>query len=499
MSPLDPDQLQDVLHGRSLVVASNRGPVAFDAGSFGEPVAKRGAGGLVTALTQIMRSTSGVWVASALTAGDREMVRKHHDEHFDFPDDDGTIRLRYLLFERELFDRYYNRISNRILWFAMHDIWNLTSEPRFDARTREDWECYRSVNKRFAEALAEEASASGPKRPVMTQDYHLMMVAGYLRELVPDAFTYHFSHTPWPGSDTLGTFPPTMAREILEGMLANDLLGFQATRWTRNFLRCCQDLLHAKVDFDEGVVSHADRSTVVRHYPISIDVDAVRSIATSSEAQSHGEWIENHIQGRKLILRIDRMELTKNVVRGLRAYEEFLIAYPRWQKEVVHMALIYPSRRALPEYRRYEVEVLDTCDRINAEMGSDDWQPIVLFNEENYTRALAALTLYDVLMVNPIRDGMNLVSKEGPAVNQRDGVLVLSRNAGSWHELGAAALGVNPFDLAEMAEALNSALVMDPEEKKTRAGLLKEIVERNSPTKWVARQLADISRLHSSS
>lgn len=489
------EQLQQVLRGRPLLIASNRGPVAYEIDG-SELVGRKGAGGLVTALTHIMRRTSGVWVASALSGADREMVRRQRDEHVDFPIDNDTLRLRYLLFDRELFDRFYNRMANRVLWFLLHGIWNLTLEPRWDFGTRKDWDSYRQVNRRFAEVLAEESQES--KGPVMTHDYHLTLVAGFLREMVPDAFAYHFSHTPWSSPDVMRAVPDTMGREILEGMLASDLLGFQTARWARNFLRCCQDILDADVDFGRGRVRHEGRETVVRHYPISIDVDAVRSIAVGPEAQAHISRLENMVEGRKVILRVDRMELTKNIVRGLKAYEQLLRTYPEWQGKVVHVAMLYPSRRALHEYRAYEAEVLDTCDQINADFETDDWQPILMFDDENYPRAIAALTLYDVLIVNPLADGMNLVSKEGPAVNQRDGVLVLSRNAGSWDELGAASLGVNPFDIAEMAETLDHALSMEQEERKIRGGLLREIVERNSPAKWVTHQLADISRLHQS-
>lgn len=490
------DRLEDILAGRSLVIASNRGPAAFEIGPSGEPEPKRGAGGLVTALTHIMRRTSGLWVASAMTSADREMVRRQKDEHIELALNGDSIRLRYLLFERNLFDRYYNKVSNRIFWFLMHDLWNYALEPKFDRGTREAWESYQLVNRRFAEALAEEISGpGGPPGAIMTQDYHLMLVAGYLRELAPDTFLYHFTHTPWATSDMMAVLPGNLARQILEGMLTSDLLGFQTPRWALNFLRCCEDLLDARVDFSDGIVHHRDTQTVVRHYPISIDVEAVKAIAQSPEAGFQITRLQQVIQGRKVILRVDRMELTKNVVRGLRAYEEFLRTYPEWQEKVVHLALVYPSRRALWEYRAYEAEVLDTTDRINSELGTDDWQPVVLLYEENYERAIAGLTLYDVLVVNPIADGMNLVSKEGPAVNERDGVLVLSRNAGSWHELGAAAIGVNPFDLAEMAEAINAALTMDEQERKTRARILREIVERNSPTKWVSHQLQDIARL----
>ena len=483
---------RDTLPG-GLIIASNRGPVTFQRGPNGELVPKRGAGGLVTALTHVMADTGGLWMAAAITPGDREMVRRHGGEPVELPVERGTLRLRYLIFERETYDRFYNRISNWMFWFLQHSMWNLPQHPRFDRETRISWEAYRQVNRRFAEALAEETADAGGSTPVILHDYHLMLVAPYLRALVPDGFIYHFTHIPWCQPDLMRVLPARIGVETLEGMLANDLLGFQAVRWARNFMWCCQDLLRAEVDFDAGLVRYQDRQIRVRHYPISIDVESLQAIVASEEAAQHVAWLDGILEGRKLILRIDRMELSKNIVRGLRAFEELLREHPEWRGKVTHVALLYPSRRALWEYRAYEAEVLDTCDRINSELGSDDWQPIVLINEENYPRALASLTRYDVLLVNPIADGMNLVSKEGPAVNRTDGVLVLSRNAGSWYELGHAALTVNPYDVTEMAEALHTALTMEPQDRATRAELLTEVVERNSPWKWLSHQLEDIA------
>lgn len=488
--------LNEVLHGRSLVIASNRGPVKFQRDEDDQLVPSRGAGGLVTALTHVMRYAPGVWVASAMTSGDREIVREQQDEHLSATFEDHRVRLRYLLFEREVFDRYYNRISNSVLWFLQHNMWNLPVQPRFTEATHEAWSSYKEVNERFAEALAQEIDGSEATAPVMLHDYHLMMTAAYLREMVPEAFSYHFTHSPWAQPDLMKVLPGDMAEEILRGMLANDLLGFQANRWSRNFLWCCSELLGAEIDMSQGVVRHQGRETVVRDYPISIDVEAISKLAHSDEAQTHLGWLERMQAGRKLILRVDRLELSKNIVRGFRAYEEMLKAHPELKGEVVHLALLYPSRRALSEYRGYEAEVLDVHDRINEELGTDDWQPIVLINEDDYIRALACSRRYDVLMVNPIADGMNLVAKEGPAVNEKDGVLVLSRNAGAWYELGHAAIGVNPYDIHEMAEALYDGLTMDQDLRKEMAAILKGVVARNSPVKWVWYQLRDIRRLH---
>ncbi|MGH2770508.1 MAG: alpha,alpha-trehalose-phosphate synthase (UDP-forming), partial [Actinomycetota bacterium] len=471
-------ELRELLSGRSLVIASNRGPVAFERGPAGKLVARRGAGGLVTALTHVMVSTGGLWVAAAMTPGDREMVRSLEGRHIAVESDGSTLSLRYLVFEREIFDRYYNHISNRVFWFMNHSMWNLPLHPNFDSHTLEAWECYRKVNKSFARALAEEVRSLAPGSPVMLHDYHLMLAAGYLREIIPDALVYHFTHSPWPPPDQLSVLPGTMASEVLEGMLANDLLGFQTVRWVRNFLWCCQEVLGTKVDMEAGRVRLRERETLVRHYPISVDCEALRTIASSEEAGRHLEWLDGILMERRLVLRVDRLELSKNIIRGLKAFEELLKAHPEWRGQVTHLALLYPSRRALREYRAYEVEIFDKIDGINSELGSDDWQPVVMVNEDNYCRALACLSRYDVLVVNPIADGMNLVSKEGPAVNQNDGVLILSRNAGSWYELEHAAISVNPYDVTEMAEAIHTALTMDVKSRRRRARVAREVVER---------------------
>ena len=490
--------LGEILKGRSLVIASNRGPVKYVEDESGTLVPNRGAGGLVTALSEVMKHASGLWVAASLTAGDRKMVQRNPGGHLRAGIDDNDLQLRYLTFDRQIFDRYYNRISNSIFWFLNHSMWNLPIHPRFHERTLGDWECYRAVNRIFAEALAEEISGTEATSPVMLHDYHLTLVASYLRELDPAAFIYHFTHTPWSQPDMMRVLPGGMATEILEGMLANDLLGFQVRRWSQNFMWCCEQMLDAKVDYDKGIVTHRGVDTVVRDYPISIDVPAVRKLAYSEAAEPHLRWLERLLEGRKLILRIDRLELSKNVVRGFWAYEKMLRDHPSLQGKVVHLALLYPSRRALPSYRQYEATVFEEHDRINEELGTDDWQPIVLVNEDNYVRALTCSRRYDVLMVNPIVDGMNLVAKEGPVVNEVDGVVVLSRNAGAFYELEFGVLGINPYDLHEMSEALFTGLSMNDEEKRMRSLFNKEVIERNTPSKWVWRQLRDITRLHDS-
>lgn len=474
-----------------VLMASNRGPVTFESHGPGDLVARRGAGGLVTALTHVAREVSATWVASAITQGDRRAVR--NSRHLEARVGRDPIRLRYLAFDPITFERYYNHISNSILWFLHHGMWDLRHRPGFDSETRSAWQCYRDVNRGFAQAIAEELDRAGPG-PVMLHDYHLALVASRLRHLVPDALCSHFTHIPWAPPDAMRILPDSMVEEIFEGMLANDLLGFQTARWAHNFMWCCEELLGAAVDVETGSVLHDGHHTSVRSYPISVDAGHVRELAASGEAARHAAWIEHLLRGRKLILRVDRMELSKNIIRGLLAYEAFLRAHPEWRGRVVHVALLYPSRQALPEYRAYEAAVLELHERINAEYGSDEWRPIVLMNEDNYVRALACLERYDVLVVNPLADGMNLVAKEGAALNRRDGVLVLSRNAGSWDELGHAALGVNPHDVTGTAQALHAALTITPEDRHARARRLREAVEGNPPDRWLWKQLGDLRR-----
>src|SRR5437588_100920 len=202
-------------------------------------------------------------------------------------------------------------------------------------------------------------AAAGGSTPVILHDYHLMLVAPYLRALVPDGFIYHFTHIPWCQPDLMRVLPARIGVETLEGMLANDLLGFQAVRWARNFMWCCQDLLRAEIDFDAGLIRYQDRQIRVRHYPIAIDVESLRAIVASEEATQHVAWLDGILEGRKLVLRIDRMELSKNIVRGLRAFEELLREHQEWRGEGRDVAPLDPSRRAPWEYRAHQAGVLD--------------------------------------------------------------------------------------------------------------------------------------------
>jgi trehalose 6-phosphate synthase len=473
---------------RQVVIASNRGPISF-VHDDGMVIPRRGVGGLVTALTGALELAGGLWIASAMSETDRQQMA---GGRVDVAAEDAKYSLRYLSFEPETYDRYYNAISNRILWFLAHYLWDVAHVPRFDRETHRSWQAYREVNAAFADALAEEGATLPIKPAYLVQDYHLSLVPAMLRERQPDALIAHFSHVPFPGPSYMRILPTSMREELLGGLLGADVLGFQAEPWADNFLLSCRALPDTRVDLHHRRVRWRDREIRVRVFPISIDVEYLEGLDRTDEAARARRRVAKLRGDAKLILRVDRTDLSKNILRGFLAYEEFLLRHPEWRRRVRFLALLTPSRRAIPEYRAYARDCIRLAERINDDLGDEDWQPIELTMKDDISTTVAAYRLYDVLMVNPVFDGMNLVAKEGPALNRRHGVLILSENAGAHSELGRHAVSVNPFDVTETAEALRTALEMDDAERIRRARSLRAAVFRNPLEQWVQDQLADL-------
>ena len=482
-------------HKREILIASNRGPISF-VPQDGEVVAKRGAGGLVSALTGALQRSGGLWVASAMTDGDREQAK---EGWVDLPGNGTNYSLRFLTFDPDTYDAFYNGISNRVLWFVHHYLWDVTGVPSFANQIRERWEAYRQVNDEFAGALADEGKRMAEPPAYLVQDYHLCLTPELLRRRAPDAAIVHFSHIPFAGPVYLRVLPRFMREELLAGLLGADLVGFQAVRWADHFLLACRELRGARVDTRRHVVRWDGREIHVGTYPISIDPDALRALAESAEAEAARRWIEDWRGETALIVRVDRAELSKNVLRGFAAYQELLSRKPEWTGRVKFLALLTPSREDIPEYRDYMDRCARAVERINETFGRPGWQPVEMLVNDDLPMSIAAYQLYDVLVVNPVIDGMNLVAKEGPVLNERNGVLVLSENAGAFAELGRHALGVNPFDVTETAQALSSALEMKVDERVRRSRGLRAAIGRNRLGRWVPTQLEDLDRIRASS
>jgi trehalose 6-phosphate synthase len=480
---------------RKLIVVANRGPVSYARSTDGERTTTRGGGGLVTALRSLVTHHDVTWIASAMNEEDRAVAAEHGEDAFDETSREGApYRLRLVAHDASAYDWYYNVVANPTLWFLQHYLWGLPYAPDLDLGLHNAWfNGYLPVNEGFARATIAELDRD-PAAAVFFHDYHLYLAPKLVREQRPDALLAHFIHIPWPERDYWHVLPEHLRRAVHEGVLANDILGFHTERWKRNFLRTCEDILGAEVDYEESTVVHDGRRTLVTSHPLSIEpreFDDLRDDAAVLEE-------ERLIVERRpefLILRVDRTDPSKNVVRGFRAFALFLDMHPEMHGRVTLLALLDPSRQDIPEYSEYLAAVQREARAVNDRFQSEGWTPIDLQVGDNFAQSIAAYKQYDVLLVNAVFDGLNLVSKEASLVNQRDGVLILSENTGAHEELGEWALTVNPFDVYGQAQAINDALTMDAGERRRRLEGIRDSVRRHDLAAWLAAQLADLDRV----
>ena len=455
---------------------------------------RRGTGGLVTALTGLASHRDAIWIASALTDDDVAVSEERGGRPFQVEaPDGGTYRIRLVASEEEAYERFYSIFANPILWFIQHYLWDLSNAPDIRRHEVEAFEFgYNVVNEDLARAVLEEIDdVSEPV--VMVHDYHLYTLPALVRSARPDVFQHHFVHIPWTQPDAWRVLPNKIREEIYEGILANDIVGFHTRAYRRNFLQCCHDLLGHEVDFETGVVRCGDREVWVRAYPLPIDWRATQAVAAREAVAEH----ERELLRRRrdhLILRVDRADLSKNVLRGFTAFDIFLDQHPEFREKVTFLAQLMPSRTDVPEYAEYLERIEALVAVVNHRHGTTDWMPIHLKLRDDLEEAVASYKHYDVLLVNAMFDGMNLVAKEGPIVNERDGVSILSENTGAHEELGEFALSVNPFDLQELADSIHAALTMKPDERARRLRGLKEIVTARDPGDRIDDQLGDIRK-----
>ncbi len=329
------------------------------------------------------------------------------------------------------------------------------------------------MNALFADAVAEEAPDGAA---VLVQDYHLTLLAPLLRDQRPDLRMVHFSHTPFAVPDLLRVLPAEPLTELLDGMAEHDACGFHSARWAASFIDACREIL-----------GRAPNTFVA---PLGVDPDDLHASAATPACAAALEELDATVADRQFIVRVDRIELSKNLLRGFHAFDDLLERYEQWRGRVIFGAFCYPSREGLPEYLAYRQEVEGLVRYLNDKWATDDWTPIVLDAHDDYPRSVAALRRYDVLLVNPIRDGLNLVAKEGAILNERDGVVVLSTEAGAFDELEGAVRGVNPFDVSATADAMAQALATSPDDRRTEAAELRRRAEARGPQQWLEDQLA---------
>ncbi len=478
-----------------LVVVAHRGPVRF-ATRDGQILVERNAGGLVTALRDVARNAGSMrWISAASSDDDRRVAQR--ERWATVPLGDASCLVRMLDVNAQVHHDFYAVIANPLLWFIQHNMWDHALAPDIG---RTEWAAwtngYVAVNREFARAVADPDDV--PRGSVvMMHDYHFYLVPEMVRARRPDLFLHHFSHIPWPQPDAWRVLPPAIRDAVFRGLLGSDIVGFHTQRHVRNFLLGCQELLDADVDFANGSVRFEGRDIAVRHYPISVDEASLREIAATPEAATrHAELAAGRPE--KIVLRVDRTDPSKNIVRGFHAFARMLEEHPEMCGRVTFLALLQPSRQDVRQYADYLREIHATVDAINARFATSSWLPIDLRLGDDLPLTIAAYGSFDVLMVNPVFDGMNLVAKEALLVNESAGVLMLSENAGAHAELGAIALTLHPFDIEQQASALWDGLTMPLEERQARQEIGAEIVRTNDVQKWLQRQLDDIDLLRGS-
>ena len=495
MTALAPPQLAGA---HRLIIASHRGPVEYQLSQERTLKPQRGVGGVVTALIDAGNYMDKTWVAMAMTEGDRLAIKKarQHGGLLPSPLPGQTIHLHYVAIPQSAYRKHYKQISNQLLWFFQHYLYDPTQDAAFTGQVQDAWvNGYCVANKAIADAVCEEIDREATPPVVMLHDYHFYLAPGIIRQRRPSVIMQQFIHIPWPDARYWLFLPSNIVQAIYRGLVGNDIVGFQTERDAWNFLEGARTLLEgAVVDFEAGAVWWRDRRTQVRTYPISISVTEERRMVTSAAGKRAAENIRPLLR-EYTIMRVDRIEPTKNIIRGFHAYDLMLEAHPELHGRVTFLAFLVPSRQTLAIYRRYRARVLRVIDQINWKYGTEDWTPIHAFCGNDRTRALAAMQWYDVLLVNPIMDGMNLVAKEGPVVNQSNGVLVLSRTAGAFQELARGAIPTSPTDIVETAEGLYRGLTMSQEERRQKATLARLGVESNDLNVWLTRQLRDLEAL----
>ena len=457
-----------------MMLVTHRGPYRFSVQDDGSFTSTRGAGGIVSALLPLVaghdHENAGerqAWVAAAIDADDRAAVAAGAATV-------AGLDLHLLDLDPALHRMHYDVISNAVLWFLHHGLFDLARRPRFDEHLREAWDGYVAVNAAFADAIAASAV---PAEQVLVHDYHLALVPGMVRDARSDLRVTHFTHTPFCGPNSIRVLPTDMARAICTSM-ASVPSGFHTERWARAYLASAGEILGAD-------------HTAAPPYatPLGPDPESLAELATSPATMRAAAELEELVGDRKLVFRSDRIDLSKNIVRGFHVYDHLLATQPEWRGRVVFVAMLNRSRENLAEYLAYEQEVDQAAERVNERWGTPDWQPVVVDTRDDYEQSIAGLTRYDALLVNPVKDGLNLVAKEGPLVNTRDGVVLLSPEAGAYDELAEAVLPVHPYDIEQGAGALHAALGMPDDERRSRAVRLRALAAQHTPQTWLAELL----------
>ncbi|MDA8196796.1 MAG: trehalose-6-phosphate synthase [Actinomycetota bacterium] len=460
----------------SYIIVSNRGPVAAKRSPDGEGIAVvRSGGGLASAISPLVQNDLAKWLfpisndveieayeAGSLTSGDPNLIP--------------------VPVAQDIHSIAYNEISNKVLWYLLHGMFSLTRSPKFDTQFYLDWKNYSD----FSEAIAVAISKIAPKNAkVLLQDYHMFLVPSFLVTLRSDLSISLFLHTPFSSASEFEVLPGVVRDQLLESLSKVTHIGFHASRWKENF----NEVFNRFASHRQLPNLHVN--------PLGTDIEDISTAANRDTVEIERTKIREIAAGRRIIARVDRMEPSKNILRGIDSVVELFRFYPHMMRSVVHIANCYPSREALEDYASYANEVekkieesneylRDLASRLGLQLPTD---PIYKFTQDNFALSLALLKEYDVLLVNPIRDGYNLVASEGPLINERSGGLVLSTNAGIAEVVSDRANLINPYDIRESALAIFSIFDQNDQLRMERSAELVAVLKERNPAKWLQNQI----------
>ncbi len=493
---MDPHEAgADLRAAERLFIVSNRGPLSIipDDDAPDGLTAERGAGGLVTALGGLAGRLPVTWIAAALGEGDRLAARRRglldRIVQDALPDQDLQLVLEAL--PREVHERHYRVFANPFLWFLQHGLANEARRLAGDDLIAAWHGGYVAANARLAAATI-RAIAGTPRPLVWVHDYQLYLVSEHVRAARPDATLAHFSHIPWPAPEAWSILPPAIVRSIVDGLLANDVVTFQTRDDARRFLATVAAVSGRRIDPEAAAIRWDGRRVTVSAHPITLEAEAIRRIAASPEVERRVARLRRRLAANghpRLVVRVDRLDPTKNALRGFLAFEDLLARRPELAGGLRFLAVMAPSRAGLEPYERYAREVEAAVRRIGGDRGGPVW----VDRDGGYEHALAALRTADVVLVNSVADGMNLVAKEAALVGEEDPVLVLSRAAGVAHELGPHALIVDPYDVAATSRALERAVSMPGLERRARAAAMRQTVASRGIDRWLGENLSDMA------
>jgi trehalose-6-phosphate synthase len=478
--------VRDYLQSPQITVVSNREPYIHDHDAYGNVLVQIPASGMVSALEPVMRACSGTWVAHGSGPADRTVVDRF--DRVPVPPDDPAYSLRRVWLSDEEEQGYYYGFSNEGLWALCHLAY---IRPAFRER---DWSAYQSVNHKFAAAVCTEANTDRPV--VLIQDFHLALLPRLIRDRKPKATVVLFWHIPWPNAEAFGVCPWKL--EMLLHMLSADILGFHTRHHCQNFLATVDRFVECQIDHEHMTVSTQGHVCRVASYPISIEwppraLAKVPDVATSRTRVCERYGIADSV---KIGLGVERWDFTKGIVERFLAIEAFLERNPRMKGRVTLLQIAAPSRSKLPAYQALQHQTRGEAERINARFASGSWQPIVLVDQHQEPALVFELfRAADFCIVNSLHDGMNLVAKEFVAArDDEDGVLILSSFTGASREL-TEALPVNPFDVVNTANAIQTAIEMPRRERGERMRLMRATVKENNVYRWAGNMLIDAARI----